>query len=104
LSEDAFEYKPEIPVVQSQQDIARKYRFDKLGGFAKRRRLSDDHALHLKQVPIVEHIDILPKDTATEVKYGKVWLQRYGISLTWLSIGNARNLLLDLKRSMTLSI
>jgi len=76
LSEDAFEYKPEIPVVQTQQDITRKYRFDKLGGFAKRRRLSDD-ALHLKQVPTVEHRDILPKDTATEVKYGKVWLQRY---------------------------
>jgi hypothetical protein len=77
LSEDSFEYKPEIPVVHTQQDIARKYRFDKLGSVAKRRRLSDDHTWQLKGGPIVEHKDILPKDAVTEAKYGKTWLQRY---------------------------
>ena len=66
-------------MVQTQQDIAHKYRFDKLGSVAKRRRLSDDHALQMEDGPMVEHKDTLPKNAVTEAKYGKVWLQRYGI-------------------------
>ena len=93
--------------MQTHEDVARKYRFEKLGGLAKRRRLSpsqDTQALHSSHGAVVEHKDILARDDVAEAKYGKLWLQRYERELSELIVGNARNLSVDSKLLMMLWI
>lgn len=79
LPENAFEYKPELTASQVQQDITRKFRFDKLDQpVVKRRRLSsEDNSFHLKDGPVSEHKEIVSMHVDEEVKYGQAWLQRY---------------------------
>lgn len=64
-------------MTQIQEDVTRKFRFDKLERpEIKRRRLSsEDNILIIKDRAVVQHKEIAPIHEDNEIKYGRAWLQ-----------------------------
>lgn len=79
LPHDAWEYKPELAVSQQHQDIVLKFRFDKLGASAnKKRKLSPPPYDGVASVPppFPERKEKSPILDGVEKRYGPNWLQR----------------------------
>lgn len=64
-------------MTQIQVDVTRKFRFDKLEQpEIKRRRISSEDNLNIKDIPVVQHEEIVPTLDEKRIKYGQAWLQR----------------------------
>jgi hypothetical protein len=99
-----FEYKPELPVSQSPQDIFHKFKFDKLESpTIKRRRLSADSYDHVElanEQPRYQATAV--KEDEKEVKYGQAWLMRFVIYMKRkFMVGNVRSFVHDSGRLMS---
>jgi hypothetical protein len=74
---DVFEYKPEIPLSQAQQNFSHKYRFDKLDELSiKRPKSQATSTLQARDGTVDDYKDIPSIDGERKSQYDHFWLQK----------------------------